>query len=816
MIAPHASTDVSEAARAFLAAGFQVVPIPERSKSPGFDEWQKCRISPDEVATKFRPGSNLGLLLGDPSGGLVDVDLDCPEAVRIAGMVLPPTHMIHGRKSAPRSHYWYVVEGSTSTSQFRDPDGSMLVELRSTGGQTLVPPSVHPEGEELMWDAEGQPSRVALTDLLLAVRQFAAAVLLARRWTRGQRDASAMALAGGLLRAGWPVEEVEKFIRLIATAAQDEEVESRVRTVRDTQSKLAAGQPATGIPTLVELFGDNVVSRIGQWLSLTAGWDVDPRRWERPEPLVHTNRPAFPTLVLPPVLRQWVTAEAIATQTPEDLPGMLVLAACASAVARKVRVRGSESWTEPTNLFVLVVLQPANRKTSVFAHAVAPLEEFEMEQAERLAPTIAEVESRRRILSQELKQAEDAAAKGKPEEKRQLEANAESLARDLEAMEVPVAPRLIVDDCSPERLASILKEQRGRLAVLSAEGDVFELMAGRYSAKGMPNLGVYLKGHAGDTLTVDRVGRPADHVRFPALTIGLTVQPEVLRGLASVPQFRGRGLIARFLFAVPESPLGRRDVDPPSMPDAVASAYRQTILALLRLDPGTDSNDEPVTRDLRLSPTSRDQFLSFCKWMEPRLAETGDLGWMNDWAGKLSGAVLRIAGILHLVEHADHPSPWDLAIADTTITSAMVLGEYLIEHAKIAMGEMSADPELADAMYVLRHVEASGELEFSRREMFERTKGRLKTVSRLEVALGVLAEHGFVRALARPAPRGPGRPPGPSYEVNPFVFEQDDEGPAPDIANTASFAITTSGSRTSSSGDFANNADIATGVGGPE
>jgi replicative DNA helicase len=64
---------------------------------------------------------------------------------------------------------------------------------------------------------------------------------------------------------------------------------------------------------------------------------------------------------------------------------------------------------------------------------------------------------------------------------------------------------------------------------MSPEGDVFDLMAGR-NGNG-PNLGVYLKGHAGDTLRIDRIGRPVEYVRQPALTMGLAVQPDVLSGL---------------------------------------------------------------------------------------------------------------------------------------------------------------------------------------------------------------------------------------------------------------------------------------------
>ena len=66
-----------------------------------------------------------------------------------------------------------------------------------------------------------------------------------------------------------------------------------------------------------------------------------------------------------------------------------------------------------------------------------------------------------------------------------------------------------------------------KVRIISAEGGIFETIAGRYSG-GVPNLDVWLKGHAGDTLRVDRKGRPTEYVRSPAMTLLLTVQYFVL------------------------------------------------------------------------------------------------------------------------------------------------------------------------------------------------------------------------------------------------------------------------------------------------
>jgi len=136
-----------EHAKAYLARGWLPVPIPAGTKIPVLDAWQKLHLTEKELPAHFSNGCNIGLILGKPSGGLVDADLDCPEALELGPQFLPPTPAKTGRPSALESHWWYVAD-VPKTRQFRDPvTNKMMVELRSTGGQTVVGPSIHPEGE---------------------------------------------------------------------------------------------------------------------------------------------------------------------------------------------------------------------------------------------------------------------------------------------------------------------------------------------------------------------------------------------------------------------------------------------------------------------------------------------------------------------------------------------------------------------------------------------------------------------------------------------------------------------------------------------
>jgi putative DNA primase/helicase len=262
-------TSIKGAAQRFIRAGYSAIPVPKGRKKPSRRAWQKLRIGEDQVDEFFVGPMNVGLLPGKPSGGVIDVDIDSPEAAAIADLFLPATEMVHGRRSKPASHRWYRVANAPAPLKFSDPDGRCLIEIRSTGQHTLVPPSIHPSGEKLRWEEEGQPRKMKTEKLQHAVAQVAAAALLVRHWPdEGSRHDASLALSGMLLRAGWSLEQTTKFVRTTVRAARDEEWKQRVADVKSTAEKLFEGGNVTGAPRLAELLGNKVVDRIREWLDL--------------------------------------------------------------------------------------------------------------------------------------------------------------------------------------------------------------------------------------------------------------------------------------------------------------------------------------------------------------------------------------------------------------------------------------------------------------------------------------------------------------------------------------------------------------------
>ncbi len=163
------------AADRYARRGWSVIPVPHRSKNPGFDGWQLLRLTTETLHDHFNgQPQNIGVLLGEPSGWLVDVDLDHPRAVELAAQFLPPTPAIFGRAGKERSHWLYLATGPVATKKHKSKSAGMIVELRSTGAQTVFPPSTHENGEAITWvDEAAEPAAIDPNVLLDCVKRLA-------------------------------------------------------------------------------------------------------------------------------------------------------------------------------------------------------------------------------------------------------------------------------------------------------------------------------------------------------------------------------------------------------------------------------------------------------------------------------------------------------------------------------------------------------------------------------------------------------------------------------------------------------------------
>lgn len=254
---------MAEAFAEYEAEGWCVVPVKRGEKSPTLRRWPERAAAREFTANDF-DGTNVGVVLGPVSGGLVDVDLDSQAAIELAPYFLPPT-LTFGRKSKRASHWLYYAPGLRSDvfkfgpkPKRGTPDKREQVEIRAQnksgdacGHQSVFPGSVHPSGERIEWDGESKEvATLDAGDLAWRVARLAVAAALLPDWAEGShRNAKSFGVAGGLLKMGWKADEVRELLGAVRVCSgyDREEDESAVER---TIEAFEAGTEVTGLGQL--------------------------------------------------------------------------------------------------------------------------------------------------------------------------------------------------------------------------------------------------------------------------------------------------------------------------------------------------------------------------------------------------------------------------------------------------------------------------------------------------------------------------------------------------------------------------------------
>lgn len=483
-----------------------------------------------------------------------------------------------------------------------------------------------------------------------------------------------------------------------------------------------------------------------------------PDSWDVPIPFGEHTAAPFPADALPEDIAEYVKAVAESTQTPVDMAGTAALAAIAVCLQGKYRIQGKADWIEPLNGYFIVINPPSERKSAVENSIVKPLDIYEEQYNIRNAGAVEANKMRKRVLEKRQRAIEDLISKGKAEPE-----ELEAIANEIAAFEEIRPMQLYVDDITTEKLVSVMGENRGRAALVSSEGGIFDTLAGIYTKN--VNIDVMLKGYSGDTIRVDRIGRESESIMNPALTILLMAQPNVVSAVMSNTTFRGRGLTARFLYSMPVSYVGKRNFESDPVPEDVYGRYEQKMINLLE--------DEYPRRPeiITLSKKAAKLLSEFAEELEPRLVT--DLVEMADWAGKLVGNTLRLAGLLCRAgtfrshDFLDDTEPLEVDVR--TMENAIKLGRYFLNHAQAVYSVLPVNAMYKDAEKILQMLVNKKLQQFDRRTAM-RNCTSFKTVSEIQPVLDFLEDYGYIVQIPQKA-SGSGRPPLPKYVVNPRIKE---------------------------------------------
>ena len=444
-------------------------------------------------------------------------------------------------------------------------------------------------------------------------------------------------------------------------------------------------------------------------------------------------------------------------QVDNGLSSSMVLAAISTAIGGKVHVNLG-THREPANIYALAIIGSGNRKSEVQSQSAEPIYKYQRECQESMASIIREAESKKRILEKRLdKLQKEAAGKDDPREREQISKQCNDVITEMEANPVPKKPVFVVDDITPEALGQLMADNGERMAILSAEGGIFKIISGLYT-NGQSNIDLFLKAHAGDYWSNNRIGRESKMMEKPALTLGLAVQPDVMEEIGRNSEFRERGLSARFLYSFCQSKAGYRTRHSNPLPPPVKDAYNRKIRSLMYLDKKIE---------LTLCLSAQQRWDEFYDKVEKSLRPGGKLEHIVDWGSKLPGAVARIAGLLHFADSADEFPGYE--IKKDTINCAIMIGMYYCDHARAVFGIMKENSTVTTAKKILNYIKHHKPVEFKGRDLFDHTN--FQSMQDIQPGLNTLIEHCYIREICKHVDeKHKGRPAAVSYEVNPKTF----------------------------------------------
>ena len=164
---------IKQEAAKLLEQGYKVIPLLQNEKH-NFDknilDKEYFLDDFDKLTNQYKkPHTNLGINVGKSLGGLIDIDADSNEAIKLLPKFFPTDTAIIGRNNRDKielTHFLFLKD--QDYSQFNldrlDMNGKKIIEFR-TSGNLVVPPSITPNKEDKnnlmqrIWINESYPKK---------------------------------------------------------------------------------------------------------------------------------------------------------------------------------------------------------------------------------------------------------------------------------------------------------------------------------------------------------------------------------------------------------------------------------------------------------------------------------------------------------------------------------------------------------------------------------------------------------------------------------------------------------------------------------
>ncbi len=411
--------------------------------------------------------------------------------------------------------------------------------------------------------------------------------------------------------------------------------------------------------------------------------------------IVETNAPCepFPALSLPEPLRTFVLAGADTMNCPIELVTLPTLTICAAAIGTTRCIELRPGWREPTTIWSATVLRSSGLKTPALEYGTEVLQRAQDDQFREYEHLCEEHE--RAMLRYEID------LKSWKERKKKEPRCGDPPTQPPE----PMAVRYIVEDCTIEALAPILRDNPRGIVVLRDELAGFFRSFNQYKGGRGSDLPNWLQLHRLGRITVDRRHGVPRTIRVQGATASIcgTIQPGTLRRVLT-PEYFESGLASRFLLVEPpprRKRWHRRLVDP-----QVLGAYTDLVTQLLALEHARNRQGDPVPINMPMTSEGEALWEPFYNTFADQQfdAESDDLAAAF---GKIEAYASRFALIFELVASAARGVACD-AVGAEAMQSGIVLAKWFANETERIYGRLAMSEEDRERQQLTDYIRAHG------------------------------------------------------------------------------------------------------------
>lgn len=754
-LTPPEEKTVIDFASDYLKRGWQPLPIPLRSKNPNFEGWQNLVLNESDLPNHFNNDKqNIGVLLGEKSNGLTDIDLDTKEAVQLADHFLPKTKAVFGRNGSARSHRLYLSE-LPKIEKFEY--GGTIVEIRSTGGQTVFPPSIHKEtGEKIEWFEDGEPLRIEADKLRRSVAMLACACVLLKVWKYGIRHNLTLSVCGAMLRNGYSINETKTLIGGICYVTNDEETNDRLKCVDTTAENLKNNQNVVGLPTLANLTEKKLADKISDWLGFSDLSGYSQAVNNSTPKIEFTEKPKDLDVVLkhvdeldldclPDVLVNWLIPASKIIGCPIDFLALSSIVTAGSLIGSRIRIKPLQNsdWFVVPNLYAGVIGFPSTKKTPALDEIRKPVLELQHQSRKDFDIAKSDYEIEEKFYDKQSKQLFNK-FKGN---------DVASFKLQLAGLDKPTEPKLRrfeTNDVTASKLIQLLSDNpNGFLLFRDELTGWLKSLDAEYDKSARSFFLELWKG--GIFYELARVDGREIHLTSGTLSIIGGIQPSKLqRYVSEAYSFdNADGFLQRFLFAYPDVTQSTSQMitenDYQSMKTGFNNANRIfKELALKDFHGKCITQSDDVFRAIKFS--SNAQKIAD-KWKEAIEKEAGSLQFEDEpfssYLYKMPKNCFAVCLIFHCLENIDASSFPD-EISETTALKAFAYVDVLISHARRVFG-LGEKQIFSLASSLLGKIK-KGKLEqgFTQYDLKRKQWSGLKSYEDIKDVLRLLSDYGYL------------------------------------------------------------------------